>query len=129
MAFVDSDTDLKLNVLTLCEFVLSKDDYAARPPRGRDGCASQTTRAFIDDFRAGVLNRYRGTFVAYKKGILIGQSSDQKLLLLTTGRTYGLDQLAVFPVPRVKESLESAINNGAGTFLYSTAFPNDFPKQ
>ena len=63
------------------------------------------------DLRNGTLKFYEGTFVAYWKGILCGQSVNGEALLKRASDYYGSSNLAIFKVPLdgKKVNLEEAL--------------------
>lgn len=101
----------KLAVVMLTEYILRHDELAAQPDRGRS--QSENGAFFRVDFLEGKLDRYEGTFVAYQKGILCGQSADGEKLHHQASAYYGGSGLTVFQVPlkRDNEWLDNAIAN------------------
>ena len=62
------------------------------------------------------LDSYRGTSVAYHKGILCGQSINGRELYDEAQQYYGSSNLAVFRVPRRTESLENLLREALGQY-------------
>lgn len=101
-----------LQVIRLNEYILSHEELAHQPERGDS--AVDNTRFFKIDFGNGLLNRYNGTFVAYHKGTLCGQSKDGELLFDKASEYYGNSNLAVFNVPKTPGELEAAVAKAMG---------------
>ena len=99
------------------EFLLSHDALAKQPDRGDDG--SSNAPCFKEDYEQGKLNRYRGTYVAYHKGVLCGQSKEGDLLYKAATNYYGRSNLVVFEVPKNPDLLETKILQGQCKFLNS----------
>ncbi len=68
---------------------------------------------FARDVMAGKINYYEGTFVAYRRGALVGQSKNKRALYHKAREYYGTLNLTVFPVPTQKtdKSIEDAVKN------------------
>jgi len=97
-----------LQRIDLTEFLLSHEDLAQCVVRG-DGLPTDNATFFKFDYKTGILDRYKGTAVAYHKGILCGQSSDIELLLHEASTYFGGSSLTVFPVPASLADLEKAV--------------------
>lgn len=69
---------------------------------------------FQMDYRQGKLDEYKGTFVAYHKGVMCGQSADGQKLYSEAEQYYGKSNLAVFRVPKTWEEMETAIQESRG---------------
>jgi len=74
----------------------------------KDRCVSRGGNGywFLHDLFDRDLKGYEGTFVAYQKGILCGQSENGKLLYDDASSYYGSSGLSVFRVPQNRETLE-----------------------
>ncbi len=86
----------KLNIISLSEFLYSHGELAAHDDRANS--TEGNAACFINDLLTGTLERYRGTYVAYQKGILCGQSSKRSLYNAASAY-YGSSSLSVFRVP------------------------------
>ena len=70
-----------LEIITKEEYVLSSKEFQIEKKRKIIKNHSTNNRvSFVLDYASGELKRYKGTFVAYKEGILCGQSEDRELL-------------------------------------------------
>lgn len=78
------------------EFILTPGALSSQPDRGKD---ADNTEYFGKDLESGRLNAFRGSFVAYQKGVLCGQSKDRDLLFRSARACYGQSSLDVFQVP------------------------------
>jgi hypothetical protein len=58
----------------------------------------------VCDLQTGELNRYRGTYVAYKEGILCGQSKDGELLHKEAIFNLCSPNLEIYNVPKNGEN-------------------------
>jgi|GEM_PF-1888424 len=88
----------------LTEYLLGHDALTLFP--ARVNLIGETPRVFLNDWRVTkALNRYYGSFVAYQKGILAGQSKNAEALYRTALSFYGGSTLQVFRVPRLSESV------------------------
>ena len=68
---------MRLQTIKLEEYVLCYEEFSIEKlQKGK----SDNKNSFERDFLNGGLNRYKGTYVSYKDGILCGQSSDEELL-------------------------------------------------
>ncbi len=101
-------TEDKLAVVTLREYILHGEELCRLPDRGLH--QNQNPIFFRADFLEGKLERYEGTWVAYQKGILCGQSADGKKLRHEATCHYGGSGLTVFPVPATKGATIDDIN-------------------
>ena len=62
---------------------------------------------FVADLKDGKLDSYKGTYVAYQKGNLVGQSKDGDKLWQAAGAYYGSSSLTVFKVPEKPEDVKN----------------------
>ena len=85
------------------EFILNHGALSRQATRGDR--ARDNVPCFSDDLRDGLLEPYNGTFVAYHKGTLCGQSSDGPALYTRAKDYYGSSDLAVFRVPSAGRQL------------------------
>lgn len=96
------------------EYILSHEELARQEVRGDVGL--DNIPFFKMDFRRGTLDCYKGTAVAYHKGILCGQSENKEGLFEQAKSYYGSSNLAVFEVPNNTTGLEKSINEALGDF-------------
>ena len=92
------------------EFLYSHEELS-KHDRGIDAPNQQW---FQSDFTQGLLDRYTGTFVAYHKGVLCGQSKDGKGLYEEAQQYFGSSNLAVFLVPSTWEDIDEALKSSFG---------------
>lgn len=85
----------------LREFYLSHGALAQQPSQFGDDRS-----LFVHDLIDGKFKDYRGSFVAYQKGVFCGQSGDGQHLYNCLGRYYGVSSLVVFRVPARSEKIE-----------------------
>ncbi len=106
IAFHMSDLALQRKLNT--NFVLGETAFERFKPKGEKAANSFFFRG---EFHDGNLKNYEGTYVAYFKGIFVGQSSDRDALYNAAEGMYGKENLAVFRVPKAGEnlSLEDAL--------------------
>ena len=88
------------------EFLLDHDFIAKIEERN----GGDSKRSYKEDLEKGMLNGYRGTFVAYQKGTFCGQSSDERLLINEGTDYYGASNLEIFHVP-IKRNYSLGIQN------------------
>ncbi len=70
-----------LQIIVLREYVLSLEEFRIKSSeRRRLNQEPNNKKTFERDLESGILNRYIRTYVAYKEGILCGQSCDEDLL-------------------------------------------------
>mgnify|MGYP001560746907 CR=1 FL=1 len=79
------------------EFVLSHHALSKVPDRCETRGENKTVMSA--DLKTGMLDHYKGSFVAYQKGVLCGQSADAARLTKAAGMYYGDSGLSVFKVP------------------------------
>ena len=89
------------------EYILSHGDLA-REPEGPNGLANAV--CFMADLWRQRLEPYRGTFVAYHRGVLCGQSANRDVLWTEASAYYGSSTLAVLHVPVAGEATISFAN-------------------
>ncbi len=82
------------------EYYLTHGALAQQPTRAGDNQS-----LFVHDLIDGRFLGYRGSYVAYQKGVLCGQSVDGETLFDCTGRYYGISSLGVFKVPSRTEKV------------------------
>jgi hypothetical protein len=92
----------ELSIIALNEYILNHGELAKQPNCGDN--ASSNLPAFIRDLSDNRLERYKGTFVLYWKGILCGQSEHPDLLYKQASDYYGKSHLACFFVPQHKSA-------------------------
>lgn len=97
----------KLQIVQFREYILSIEKLIEEPGRGIDH--ADNAPYFKVDFLEMKLDRYKGTYVAYHKGILAGQSKDGNLLFHEFSCVHGDSSLMVFRVPENRESLDAAV--------------------
>ncbi|UCD03781.1 MAG: hypothetical protein JSW73_04550 [Candidatus Woesearchaeota archaeon] len=96
----------ELKRITHKEFLLSHEELAKQ--KGGNS-KTDNTIFFIAEFNKGDLDRYRGTFVAYQKGVLCGQSKYGIVLYNQAKSYYGGSSLSVLRVPKSGETLDSVL--------------------
>jgi hypothetical protein len=101
-----------IRVLDLTEYILSHAELAAQSERDESG--NSNTLWFFEDLKSGALNRYKGTYVAYHKGTLCGQSSEKDSLFKQAQNYYGRSNLAVFRVPETPLLFSSSLDDALG---------------
>jgi hypothetical protein len=108
--------DLKrLSYGNLTEFHLDHGALSKMPNRG-SSTALQNVVSFREDYKAGLLDHYKESSVAFHKGIFCGQGRSESKLLDAVQSYYGGSALAVFFVPKKESDLENAILNAMGDF-------------
>ena len=107
----------EIQVVDLRDYILSHEELARQPIRGRGVLGNDVF--FEMDARAGVLDRYKGSFVLYHKGVMCGQSNDGEVLFEEAGNYYGKSDLSVFKVPDTWELLSRAGFKYDTTFAYA----------
>ena len=60
------------------EFIMSHRLLAERDTRGDDHVSN--VNFFLEDLSRGIMDRYKGTYVAYHKGVFCGQSKEGEKL-------------------------------------------------
>ena len=98
-----------INTVELKEYILGYAALARAPERGH--VAEDNPTFFKIDFRNGALNQYVGTYVAYHKGILAGQSEDGEALFRKFKSMHGSSSLTVFRIPENNKELAQAVEN------------------
>ena len=99
----------KLQIVALREYILGIEKLMEEPGRGIDHV--DNAPYFKVDFLELKLKSYTGTFVAYQKGILVGQSKDGNLLYHEFSCLHGGSNLTVFGVPEDREFLDDAVKD------------------
>ena len=86
---------MRLKILEREEYVLSPKEFLLEKEirEKRHAC-------FQEDLASGRLDRYRGTNVAYKDGVLCGQSKDGSILRRDAGYVLCVNNVFVFEVPK-----------------------------
>ncbi|MBI2110235.1 hypothetical protein HYT51_00440 [Candidatus Woesearchaeota archaeon] len=104
-----------ISIVTLENYLLSHNELAQQAERG--DVAADNLLFFKLDLRHGKLDRYEeGSFVAYHKGVLCGQSFNRHNLVNTAIGYYGDSNLAVFRIPKKGEILEKTLEDALGKF-------------
>ena len=97
-----------LRIIKLEEYILSHGGLSKQLDRGET--AADNLLFFKLDLRQRRLNRYQeGSYVAYHKGVLCGQSSEGLRLFNTAKEYYGSSNLAVFKIPKKDERLSELV--------------------
>jgi hypothetical protein len=91
-----SDRIQKISLLK--EYVLSPEEISKYDRFGLSDFGENNFLNFKRDLLIHNLNFYKGTFVAYNKGILCGQSENRELLYQEASKLHGTENLAVFKV-------------------------------
>lgn len=87
------------------EYILSNEELSKH--KNRAELETDNFRCFYKDLVSeDLISIYGGTFVAYQKGILCGQSKNRDLLKDIAKCYYGSSSLSVFLVPEEGASLE-----------------------
>ncbi len=90
-----------------------------RLPNGNRGDAPDVNSDFfMQELRGGMLDKYRGMFVAYQKGFLCGSGNDMERLYETASEAHGQSGLAVFRVPKKSEEQKPIQAKGRYTGLF-----------
>ena len=97
---------MRLQVITREEYVLSTEEFSRelREKFKKPNFNSDNRVNFLWDFGTGELNRYRGTYVVYKEGILCGQSKDKELLYRDAVFNLCSPDIDLYPVPKNGEN-------------------------
>ncbi len=104
----------EIKVVELKEFLFSPNQV--HPSRFN----GENSIAFIDDLESEKLRSYKGSFVAYRSGAFCGQSNNKNNLYIAAVKLYGVDDVAVFEVP--KESEEPDFRKAMGIFLIPSKY-------
>ncbi len=104
-------SDLALQRRLNTNFVLDTETFKRLKPKGDK---SANSFFFRGEFTDGNLKNYEGTYVAYLRGVFVGQSSDRDALYKAAEGLYGKENLAVFKVPRPGEAL--TLDDALGEF-------------
>jgi len=97
----------RLQIIIHEEYVLEKKDFEIeKSEREKEGIGTDNKMNFFIDLLNGHLTRYRGTYVAYKDGVLCGQSRDRDKLLENAVYEFCGLKLSLFKVPKDGENLE-----------------------
>ena len=99
---------------TLKEYLLDHRGLSSFPDKGSN--EKVNVPCFKEDFERGRLDFYRGTSVAYHKGVWCGQSSDRNDLYEAEKGYYGKSNLAVFQVPSKGETLDTILTEALGEY-------------
>ena len=89
---------LGIREIRLDEFILSHMELAKRQESQKADLPN--AMHFAADLLADHLERYRGTFVAYQKGVLCAQSQDRENLARRAESYFGTSSLDIFQVPK-----------------------------
>jgi len=104
-----------LSIVTLEHYLLSRDELAQQAERGES--AADNLLFFKLDLRQRRLNRYQeGSYVAYHKGVLCGQSFQRLNLFNAAKKYHGSSNLAVFKIPKKGEIIEKTLEEALGEF-------------
>ncbi len=97
----------RLQVIIHEEYILSNKDFKIEKcKREKEGIGTDNKMNFFIDLSIGNLARHQGTFVAYKDGVLCGQSRDRDKLLENASYEFFTPNLSLFKVPKNREKLE-----------------------
>lgn len=97
----------RLQIIVHEEYILEKKDFEIeKRKREGEGMDKDNKRSFLIDLSNGHLARYTGTYLAYKDGVLCGQSRDRDKLLENANYEFCQSNLSVFKVPKIGEKLE-----------------------
>ena len=77
-------------------YLLSHGSLAKIPDKGRNGTVNLP--CLREDLDNGRLDQYRGSWVAYHKGVLCGESSEGRGLYEAAWTYYGKSNLTIFRV-------------------------------
>ena len=93
---------MRLKILEREEYVLSPKEFLLEKEirEKRQVCQTDNYACFQEDLASGRLDRYRGTNVAYKDGVLCGQSKDGSILRRDAGYVLCVNNVFVFEVPK-----------------------------
>jgi hypothetical protein len=94
------------------DYLLSHEELSHQESRGESG--SDNVPFFRKDVTSGLLDDYKGTAVAYHKGVLCGQDKDSDELFRKASSYYGTSSLAVFLVPEEASKLEDSVSGALG---------------
>jgi len=94
------------------DYLLDHGELSNQKSRGESG--SDNVRCFRSDVTSGILDDYKGTAVAYHKGVLCGQGKDDDALFKKACSYYGTSSLAVFLVPEEASGLEKSVSGALG---------------
>lgn len=89
------------------EFLLGHGALAYMPDRGNSD--DDNPKHFHEDFNQGVLDDFKGTFVAYWKGMICAQSCNRKRLMREIKDYHGSSNMTIFRVPKEAGAIERAI--------------------
>lgn len=71
---------MRLKIIKKEEYVLDFKEFLFEKSRKDESADANNDLSFRRDLEKGDLGRYAGTFVAYKEGVLCGQSKDEETL-------------------------------------------------
>ena len=93
--------DKNESILENTEFLLGHGSLSKRSPNMKQIYDSYKDNLpnFAYDLVKGKLDNFLGSYVAYQKGILVGQSLDRNKLYTEASTYFGSSSLAVFRVP------------------------------
>ncbi len=101
-----------VKIIKMEEFLLSHDEVAKSSNIGDN--SEGNVPSFQVDFLKGSLKRYKGTYVIYHKGVLVGQSKNGPSLFKEAQRYYGNSNLALFKVPENPKDLCDVVEKALG---------------
>ena len=112
----ETDPTGRIQIVHSEEYILGYDALSAQPSRGDSG--QDNVNFFEMDLRNGRLKKYTGSYVAYWKGVLCGQSRERDHLYNVVVSVHGRSNLAVFPVPEnaEKQTVLKALEDALGEF-------------
>src|SRR3989344_7990181 len=97
------------------EYLLNHQGLARFPDKGPDG--EINLPSFRDDFEQGRIELAGGeTWVAYHKGVLCGRAAKGWKLYDAAASYYGSSNLAVFRVPKERESIDDTLKDALGRY-------------
>lgn len=71
---------MRLKIIKKEEYVLDSKEFLFEKSRKEQLENTNNDLSFRRDMEKGALERYAGTFVAYKEGVLCGQSKNEEIL-------------------------------------------------
>lgn len=93
---------MRLHIISRIEYVLSSKEFKIEKEKKKfreKDFSSNNQISFSSDLAQGELDRYSGTYVAYKDGILCGQSNDEITLKNEVNYTLCIPNVDIFKVP------------------------------
>ncbi|MBS3169617.1 hypothetical protein J4210_03960 [Candidatus Woesearchaeota archaeon] len=97
------------------EYLLSHQGLARFPDKGPD--EEINLPSFQNDLEQGRVESAAGeTWVAYHKGVLCGRAAEGRKLYDAATSYYGSSNLAVFRVPKERESIDDTLKDALGRY-------------